>query len=254
MTGVRTRPPSRPGRLPDGWSRWVKGREAKNSQRCPSGGSCSAALDAAVESVTLGGPGVKAAPPKSARAEPKERSREPETERLLTVRGGRRPPGHVGAVPPPAGGRAAHPVRAGGPACTHPRERRRRDDPGGHGRADRARATARWLMARQAAPVRSCQEAAVGRFQARYPGPDGLLRSAPSTFPTQTDADTVAVGGRGGPAAGDLDRPGRRAGALRESTPSSGSRAPGLAPRTVSCTVGAAVHIVPQLGGCRWRT
>lgn len=23
-----------------------------------------------------------------------------------------------------------------------------------------------------------------GRFQARYPGPDGLLRSAPETFPT----------------------------------------------------------------------
>ncbi|MGW1845095.1 tyrosine-type recombinase/integrase [Streptomyces sp. NPDC001966] len=32
-----------------------------------------------------------------------------------------------------------------------------------------------------------------GRFQARYPGPDGLLRSAPETFPTQTDADRWLV-------------------------------------------------------------
>ncbi|WP_244258547.1 hypothetical protein [Streptomyces sp. Tu 2975] len=27
------------------------------------------------------------------------------------------------------------------------------------------------------------------RFQARYQGPDGLLRSAPERFPSQTDAD-----------------------------------------------------------------
>ncbi|WP_326603556.1 tyrosine-type recombinase/integrase [Streptomyces sp. NBC_01800] len=32
-----------------------------------------------------------------------------------------------------------------------------------------------------------------GRFQARYPGPDGLLRSAPETFSTQTDADRWLV-------------------------------------------------------------
>ncbi|WP_406321308.1 tyrosine-type recombinase/integrase [Streptomyces sp. NBC_01637] len=32
-----------------------------------------------------------------------------------------------------------------------------------------------------------------GRFQARYPGPDGLMRSAPETFPTQTDADRWLV-------------------------------------------------------------
>ncbi|WP_406305232.1 tyrosine-type recombinase/integrase [Streptomyces sp. NBC_00885] len=32
-----------------------------------------------------------------------------------------------------------------------------------------------------------------GRFQARYPGPDGLLRSAPETFPSQTDADRWLV-------------------------------------------------------------
>lgn len=32
-----------------------------------------------------------------------------------------------------------------------------------------------------------------GRFQARYPGPDGLLRSAPETFATQTDADRWLV-------------------------------------------------------------
>lgn len=32
-----------------------------------------------------------------------------------------------------------------------------------------------------------------GRFQARYPGTDGLLRSAPETFPTQTDADRWLV-------------------------------------------------------------
>lgn len=32
-----------------------------------------------------------------------------------------------------------------------------------------------------------------GRFQARYPSPDGLLRSAPETFPTQTDADRWLV-------------------------------------------------------------
>ncbi|CAM5429056.1 Site-specific integrase OS=Streptomyces cyaneofuscatus OX=66883 GN=G3I52_34780 PE=4 SV=1 [Streptomyces cyaneofuscatus] len=28
-----------------------------------------------------------------------------------------------------------------------------------------------------------------GRFQARYPGPDGVLRAADQTFPTTTDAD-----------------------------------------------------------------
>ncbi|MDX3430314.1 tyrosine-type recombinase/integrase [Streptomyces sp. ME01-18a] len=32
-----------------------------------------------------------------------------------------------------------------------------------------------------------------GRFQARYPGPDGLMRSAPETFPTQTDGDRWLV-------------------------------------------------------------
>jgi len=32
-----------------------------------------------------------------------------------------------------------------------------------------------------------------GRHQARYSGPDGLLRSAPETFPTQTDADRWLV-------------------------------------------------------------
>jgi integrase len=32
-----------------------------------------------------------------------------------------------------------------------------------------------------------------GRFQARYPGPDGVLRSAPETFPTQTAADEYLV-------------------------------------------------------------
>ncbi|MFD4140301.1 tyrosine-type recombinase/integrase [Streptomyces sp. NPDC058572] len=32
-----------------------------------------------------------------------------------------------------------------------------------------------------------------GRFQARYQGPDGLLRSAPETFPSQTDADRWLV-------------------------------------------------------------
>ncbi|MFD9970580.1 tyrosine-type recombinase/integrase [Streptomyces sp. NPDC059011] len=32
-----------------------------------------------------------------------------------------------------------------------------------------------------------------GRFQARYPGPDGLMRSAPETFPSQTDADRWLV-------------------------------------------------------------
>ncbi|MGX1883905.1 tyrosine-type recombinase/integrase [Streptomyces sp. NPDC055287] len=32
-----------------------------------------------------------------------------------------------------------------------------------------------------------------GRFQARYPGPDGLLRSAPDTFASQTDADRWLV-------------------------------------------------------------
>ncbi|MFB8115943.1 tyrosine-type recombinase/integrase [Streptomyces sp. NPDC055962] len=31
------------------------------------------------------------------------------------------------------------------------------------------------------------------RFQARYPSPDGLMRSAPETFPTQTDADRWLV-------------------------------------------------------------
>ncbi|ATW48342.1 tyrosine-type recombinase/integrase [Streptomyces peucetius] len=32
-----------------------------------------------------------------------------------------------------------------------------------------------------------------GRFQARYQGPDGLMRSAPETFPSQTDADRWLV-------------------------------------------------------------
>ena len=32
-----------------------------------------------------------------------------------------------------------------------------------------------------------------GRFQARYQGPDGLLRSAPETFPSQTDANRWLV-------------------------------------------------------------
>ncbi|MEV1051355.1 tyrosine-type recombinase/integrase [Streptomyces sp. NPDC049887] len=32
-----------------------------------------------------------------------------------------------------------------------------------------------------------------GRFQARYQGPDGLTRSAPETFPSQTDADRWLV-------------------------------------------------------------
>jgi hypothetical protein len=33
-----------------------------------------------------------------------------------------------------------------------------------------------------------------GRWQARYPGPDGLLRTAPDTFATKTDADRFLAG------------------------------------------------------------
>jgi integrase len=89
-----------------------------------------------------------------------------------------------------------------------------------------------------------------GRWQARYPGPDGLMRPADDTFPTKTDAEVwlslveadIKRGSWIDPEAGRvrLDRYATRWVDER----------PGLSPRTVTLYRGLLRHhIAPRLGG-----
>ena len=88
-----------------------------------------------------------------------------------------------------------------------------------------------------------------GRYQARYPGPDGLVRTAPRTFDTETDAKqwltlTEAEMVRGGwidPGAGRVP--------LGEYTTAWIAQRPRLAPRTVALYKSLLrLHIEPDLG------
>ena len=90
-----------------------------------------------------------------------------------------------------------------------------------------------------------------GRWQARYPGPDGRLRSAPRTFDTKKDAEAwlddadAAVDRRlGGPGAGQGSAPDYARHWI--------DAAPGLRPRTVELyrwLLGK--HIAPYLGSAQ---
>jgi Phage integrase, N-terminal SAM-like domain len=89
-----------------------------------------------------------------------------------------------------------------------------------------------------------------GRFQARYPGPDGVLRPGPTTFLTKVDAErwlsvveAELIEGRWlDPAAGLVP--------LREYAERWINERPGLAPKTVVLYEGLLRnHIGPELGG-----
>jgi integrase len=89
-----------------------------------------------------------------------------------------------------------------------------------------------------------------GRWQARYPGPDGLLRPGPAPFPTKTDAERwlsvveaeLLQGAWLDPEAGRVS--------LGEYAARWINERPGLAPRTVVLYEGLLrLHIRPCLGG-----
>jgi integrase len=104
-------------------------------------------------------------------------------------------------------------------------------------------------MARQRRRFGRVEELPSGRFRARYPGPDGLLRPAPNTFLTRTDAERwlsvveadLLRGTWIDPAAGRV--------AVREYAERWIAERPGLAPRTVELYRSVVrCHIVPKLG------
>jgi integrase len=104
-------------------------------------------------------------------------------------------------------------------------------------------------MARQRRRFGRVEELPSGRFRARYPGPDGLLRPAPNTFLTRTDAERwlsvveadLLRGTWIDPAAGRV--------AVRKYAERWIAERPGLAPRTVELYRSVLrCHIVPKLG------
>ena len=105
-------------------------------------------------------------------------------------------------------------------------------------------------MARQRRRFGRVRELPSGRFQARYPGPDGLLRTAPSTFLSRTDADRwlsvveaeLVQGTWLDPVAGQVP--------VAEYGERWINERPGLAPKTLVLYEGLLrLHIAPKLGG-----
>ncbi len=89
-----------------------------------------------------------------------------------------------------------------------------------------------------------------GRYQARYQGPDGLVRTAPRTFGSETDANVWLTVTEAELVRGDWIDPGAGRVPLGEYAATWIAQRPRLSPRTVVLYEGLLrLHIEPQLGG-----
>lgn len=89
-----------------------------------------------------------------------------------------------------------------------------------------------------------------GRFQARYPGPDGIMRPAEHTFDTQTDAEVWLTVKEAEILRGDWFDPDAGRVPLGEYAKRWIAERPGLSPRTMTLYEGLLrLHIDPHLGG-----
>ncbi|MUN37862.1 tyrosine-type recombinase/integrase [Actinomadura litoris] len=88
-----------------------------------------------------------------------------------------------------------------------------------------------------------------GRFQARYPGPDGLDRPAPTTFATKRDAERWLVLKEAEIQAGDWLAPDAGQVSFKEYAETWIRERPGLRPKTVERYEGLVrLHLVPTFG------
>ncbi|MGW7481533.1 tyrosine-type recombinase/integrase [Nonomuraea muscovyensis] len=89
-----------------------------------------------------------------------------------------------------------------------------------------------------------------GRFQIRYPGPDGRLHTGATTYPTKTDADRALTLIEAQMISGEWTDPDRGKIQLAEYARAWIKERPGLRPKTVELyTWLLERHIVPTLGG-----
>ena len=89
-----------------------------------------------------------------------------------------------------------------------------------------------------------------GRYQIRYPGPDGRMRTGPDTYERKSDADKALVLIEAQMAAGQWTDPDRGKVKLADYAATWIAQRPGLRPRTVDLyrwLLGK--HIAPYLGG-----
>src|SRR6201996_2485530 len=89
-----------------------------------------------------------------------------------------------------------------------------------------------------------------GRYQARYPGPDGQMRNAPETYTRKADAEKALVIIEGQLMSGNWTDPERGKAKLGDYAATWITQRPGLRPRTVDLyrwLLGK--HITPYIGG-----
>ncbi|MBB5776777.1 tyrosine-type recombinase/integrase [Nonomuraea jabiensis] len=90
-----------------------------------------------------------------------------------------------------------------------------------------------------------------GRFQARYPGPDGVDRTAPHTFATKKDAEVWLTKKEAELLAGDWLNPDLGKVSFKEYGEAWIDERPGLRPKTVQLYEGLLrLHLVPTFGNC----
>ncbi|GGO28938.1 putative prophage phiRv2 integrase [Microbispora rosea subsp. aerata] len=88
-----------------------------------------------------------------------------------------------------------------------------------------------------------------GRFQARYPGPDGVDRPAPTTFATKREADIWLTKKEAEIHSGDWLNPDRGKVSFKEYGAAWVDERPGLRPKTVQLYEGLLrLHLVPTFG------
>src|SRR5882757_4649364 len=96
----------------------------------------------------------------------------------------------------------------------------------------------------------SVRRRASGRWQARYPGPDGRIRSAPETFERKKDAERYLILVEAALARGEWTDPARARIRLEDYAERWIGQRPGLRPRTVQLYRWTLKrHIAPFLGG-----
>ncbi|WP_219516815.1 tyrosine-type recombinase/integrase [Nonomuraea ceibae] len=90
-----------------------------------------------------------------------------------------------------------------------------------------------------------------GRFQARYPGPDGVDRTAPHTFPTKKEAEIWLTKKEAELLAGDWLNPDLGKVSFKEYGAAWIDERPGLRPKTVQLYEDLLrIHLVPTFGNC----